>query len=94
MAVVNGKNKTAIADSTYYGAMYKDELRNIERKFGQPLAVVNAHLGKLNSFPPLKMHNSDSINNYSGYTSSLVGVFKSLPCDLGSKSAALLNTAV
>ena len=74
--------------------MFKDALRTLERKFGQPQAVVSAHLDKPNSFPPLKMHNSDNIINYSGCTSSLVGVFKSLSYDSNLKSAALLNTAV
>ena len=66
----------------------------LKRKFGQPQEVVSAHLNKLNSFPPLKMHNSDNIINYSGYISSLVGVFKSLSYDSDLKSAALLNPAV
>ena len=92
--LVTGKAITAIAEFAYCGAMYKDELRTLERKFGQPQAVVSAHLDKLNSFPPLKMHNSDNIINYSGCISSLVGVFKSLSYDSDLKSAALLNTAV
>ena len=92
--LVTGKAKIAIAEFAYCGAMYKDALRTLERKFGQPQAVVSAHLDKLNSFPPLKMHNSDNIINYSGCISSLVGVFKSLSYDSDLKSAALLNTAV
>ena len=93
-ALVTGKAKTAIAEFAYCGAMYKDALRTLERKFGQPQAVVSAHLDKLSSFPPLKMHNSDNIINYSGCISSLVGVFKSLSYDSDLKSSALLNTAV
>ena len=92
--LVIGKAKTAIADFAYCGAMYKDALSTLERKFGQPQAVVSAHLDKLNSFPPLKMHNSDNIINYSGCISSLVGVFKLLSYDSDLKSAALLNTDV
>ena len=64
--LVTGKAKTAIAEFAYCGAMYKDALRTLERKFGQPQAVVSAHLDKLSSFSPLKMHNSDNIINYSG----------------------------
>ena len=74
--------------------MYKDALRTLEREFGPPQAVVSSHCDKLNSFPPLKMHNSDNIINYSGCISSLVGVFKSLSYDSYLKSDALLNTAV
>ena len=92
--LVTGKAKTAIAEFAYCGAMSNDALRILEHKFGQPQAVVNAHLDKLSSFPPLKMHNSDNIINYSGCNSSLVGVFKSLSYDSDLKSAALLNTAV
>ena len=74
--------------------MYKDALRTLERNFGQPQAVVCAHLDKLNSLPTLKMQNSDNIINYSECISSHVGIFKSLSYDSDLKSAALLNTAV
>ena len=56
--LVTGKAKTAIAEIAYCGVMYKDALKTLERKFGQPQAVVSAHLKKLSSFPPLKLHNS------------------------------------
>ena len=56
--LVTSKAKTAIAEFAYCGAMYIDALRTLGRKFGQPQAVVSAHLDKLNSFPPLKMHNN------------------------------------
>ena len=64
--LVTGKAKTATAEFAYCGAMYKDSLRTLERKFGQPHAVLSAHSDKLDSFPPLKMRNSDNIINYSG----------------------------
>ena len=92
--LVTGKTITAIAEFAYCGVMYKDALKTLERKFGQPQAVVSAHLDKLSSFPPLKMHNSDNIINYSATISSLVGVFKSLSYDSDLKSASLLNKAV
>ena len=92
--LVTGKAKTAIAEFAYYGLIYKDALNTLERKFGQPQAVISAHLDKLSSFPPLKMHNSDNIINCSATISSLVEVFKSLPYDSDLKSASLLNTAV
>ena len=92
--LVTGKAKTAIAEFAYCDLMYKDALKTLERKFGQPQAVVSAHLDKLSSFPPLKMHNSDKIINYSATISSLVGVFQSLSYDSDLKSASLLNTAV
>ena len=91
--LVTDKTKTVIAEFTYCGAMYKKALRTLERKFGQPQAVVSAHLYKLSSFQPLEMHNSDNIFNYLVCISGLVGVFKSLSYDSDLKSAALLNTA-
>ena len=93
-ALVTGKAKTAIAEFAYCGVMYKDALKILERKFGQPQAVVSAHVDKLCSFPPLKLTNSDNIINYSVTISSLVGVFKSLSYDSDLRSASLLNTAV
>ena len=92
--LVTGRAKTAIAEFAHCGVMYKDALKTLERKFGPPQAVVSAHLEKLSSFPPLKMHNSDNIIKYSATISSLVGVFKSLLYDSDLKSASLLNTAV
>ena len=92
--LVTGKAKIAIAEFAYCGLMYKDALTTLERKFGQPRAVVSAHLDKLCNFPPLKMHNSDSIINYSAAICSRVGVFKSLSYGADLKSASLLNRAV
>ena len=92
--LVTGKAKIAIAEFAYCGLMYKDALRTLERKFGQPQAVVSAHLEKLSSFPPLKMHNSDNIINYSAAISSLDGLFRSLSYDADLKSASLLNHEV
>ena len=85
--LVTGKSMIAIAEFPYCGLMYKDALRTLERKFGQPQAVVSAHLDKLSNFPRLKMHNSDNIINYSAAISSLIGVFKSLSYDAALKSA-------
>ena len=93
-SLVTGKAKIAIAEFDYCGLMYKDPLRTLERKFGQPQAVVSAHLDKLSNFPPLKMHNSDNIINYPAAISSLVGVFKSLSYDANLKSASLVKKAV
>ena len=42
--LVTGKAKTAIAEFAYCGVMYMDALKTLERKFGQPQAVVSAHL--------------------------------------------------
>ena len=92
--LVTGKAKTAIAEFAYCGAMYRDALKTLERKFGQPQAVVTAYLEKLANFPPVKMHNSESIISYSATICSLVGVFRSLNYVQDLSSASLLGQAV
>ena len=91
---VTGKAKTAIAEFAYCGTMYQDALKTLERIFGQPQAVVSAHLVKLNNFPPLKMHNSDNVIAFSATISAMVGVFRSLKHEHDLSSAALLGQAV
>ena len=92
--LVTGKAKVAIAEFAYCGAMYKDARKTLERKFGQPQAVVTAYLDKLANVPPVKMHNSESIISYSATVSSLVGVFRSLNYVQDLSSASLLGRAV
>ena len=92
--LVSGKAKTAIAEFAYCGAMYKDALKTLERKFGQPQTVVSAYLDKLANYPPVKMHNSDSIISYSATVSSLVGVFRFLNYVQDLSSASLLGQAM
>ena len=89
--LVTGKAKVAIAEFAYCGAMYKDALKTLERKFGQPQAVVTAYLDKLANVLPVKMHNSESIISYSATVSSLVGVFRSLNYNQDLSSASLLG---
>ena len=74
--------------------MYKDALATLQRKFGQPHAIVERHLDKLNTFPPLKMHNSENVISFSSAISGLVAVFKSLSFNDDLKSVNLLNQAV
>ena len=74
--------------------MNKDALKTLERKFGQPQTVVSAYLDKLVNYPPVKMHNSNSIISYSETVSSLVGVFRSLNYLQDLWSASLMNQAV
>ena len=74
--------------------MYQDALKTLERKFGQPQAVVSAHFDKLNSFPSLKMHKSDNVISFSATISAMVGVFRSLKYEHDLSSATLLGQAV
>ena len=69
-------------------------LATMQRKFGQPNVIVGAHLDKLNTFPPLKMHNSEIVISFSSAISGLVAVFKSLSFNDDLKSVNLLNQAV
>ena len=87
--LVSGKAKTAIAEFSYSGVMYKDALATLQRKFGQPHAIVGAHLDKLKTFPPLKMHNSENVISFSSAISGLVAVFKSLSFNDDLKSVNL-----
>ena len=92
--LVSGKAKIAIEGFAYSGALYRDALKALERKFGQPQAVVTAHLEKLSNYPAVKIHNSESIINYACAISSLIAVFQSLKYDADLFSSALLNQAV
>ena len=69
------KAETAIAEFAYCGTLYKDALKTLERKFGQPQAVVKTYLDKLGNFPPLKMQNSKITTSCSATISALVGAF-------------------
>ena len=68
--------------------------KTLERKFGQPQTIVGAHLDKLSNFPPLKMHNSESIISFASCISSLVAVLKSLGYEYDLKSTSVLNQVI
>ena len=91
---LHSESKTAIAEFSYSGLMYKDALVTLQWKFGQPHAIVGAHLDKLNTFPSFKMHNSENVISFSTAISGLVSVFKSLSFNDDLKSVNLLNQAV
>ena len=92
--IVTGKSKIAVAKFSYSGVLYKDALNTPIWKFGQPQTVFNGHLDKLNCFPPLKMHNSDSIISFASTISNFVGVFKSLSYTQDLEGVALLKQAL
>ena len=72
-----GKAKIAIAEFANCGIMYQDTLQTLERKFGQPHAVVSVHLKILSQFLGLKIHISEYIINHSATNSGLARVFRS-----------------
>ena len=92
--LVSEKAKIAIEGFAYSGALYRDALKALERKFRQPQAVATAHLEKLCNYPAVKIHNSESIINFACAISCLFEVFQSLKYDADLLSSALLNQAV
>ena len=92
--LVTGKAKSVISGFAYCGKMYKDALKALERKFGQPQIIVGAYLDKLNSSPPVKMHHSESLIAFSCMITSLIGVLKSLGYEADLKSSSVLSQAV
>ena len=71
--------------------MYKDALKTLQSKFGQPQAVVTAYLDKLANVPLVKMRNSESIIRNSA---TVVGVYRFLNHNHDLSSASLLSHAV
>ena len=53
-----------------------------------------AHLEILSNFPPLKMHNSESIISFASCISSLVAVLKMLGYEYDLKSTSVLNQVI
>ena len=92
--LVTGEAKTATAEFSFEGVMFKDALAALQRNLRQPHANVGAHLDKLNTFLPLKMHNSENVISFSSAISGLVAVFKSMSFNDDLKSVNLLNQAV
>ena len=74
--------------------MYKDALATLQRKFGQPHAMVGAHLDKLNIFPPLTIHNTVNVISFFSAISGLIAVFNSLSFNNDLKRSNLLNQTV
>ena len=89
--MVTGKTKAAIVEFAFCGSKYRDELRTLYCKIGQPQAVVTAHLDKLSNYPPVKKHNGDSLINFATIISSLVGVFRSLSHETDLHNSSLLS---
>ncbi|XP_075256623.1 uncharacterized protein LOC142349095 [Convolutriloba macropyga] len=92
--LLTGKAMKSIEQFAYSGALYNDAMKVLERKLGQPHAIVGAHLDKLNNYLQIKMHNSENIIAYASVISSLVGVFRSLSYEADLQSSSLVNQAV
>ena len=74
--LVSGKAKIAIEGLAYCRAMYKDALRALDRKFGQPQTVVSAHFDKLSAYPPVAHFGKyDTVRNRSSESCRCLLVF-------------------
>ena len=92
---ITGKAKATITVFAYCGSMYWDVLRMPERKFGQPYAIVSAHIiDKSSLFRALKMHTSENIITYFASISAVFVVFRSLRYVQNLTRAILLGHAV
>ena len=92
--LVTGEAKLAIADDAYSGRFYRDSLKTLERKFGQPQVVEGAYFDKLASYSPVKIHSSERIIDFANFIASIIGVFRSLNYENDLRGAAVLNLAV
>ena len=92
--LVSGKAKDAIEQFAYCGSMYEEALRTLQRKFGQPQAVVSVYLEKLPKYPPAKKHISENFIVFATTRGSLVDVSKSLGYEADLYSTRLLNQAI
>ena len=92
--LVTGKAKLAIADVTYSERFYRDSLKTLERKFGQPLVVVGAYFDKLASYTAVNKHRSEQIIEFAIFIASIICVFRSLNYENDLRGAAMLNQAV
>ena len=91
---MTGKAKLANADVAYSGRFYRDSLKTLERKFGQPQADVGAYFDKLASYTPVKIHSFEQIIDFANFIASIIGVFRSLNYENDLRGAAMLNQAV
>ena len=70
----SGRAHATIANLSFDGNMFPQAWSLLERRFGKPHVIVSAQLEKITTYPIVKMHNSESIMQYSLVVSSLVNV--------------------
>ena len=89
--LLTGEANLIIAVFAYSGRKHRDAKRVLERNLGQPQTIKSAPLEKLNSAPPVKINNSESIIIFACVISNLVGVFRLLAYEEYLKRSAILN---
>ena len=92
--LATGKTKTTVAEFAYCGAMYRDVLKFLERKFGQLQAVLCAFLDNSivsheKNCTPVIISSFFALKN-----SRSVGVFRSLIYDQNLSSAPFPDQAI
>ena len=92
--LVTGRAKTAIAGLPYDGKWFAEAWAILERKFGRPHVIISAQLDKIQSYPPVKMHSSSAIIDYSVAVTNLVSVFTQLDYTSDLQSASNMQLLI
>ena len=91
--LVTGKAKEVIAGLGYTGDMYDIAWNTLVAHFGRPQVVVNAHLRRIYTFPPVKAYDSVALVKYSRIVSSCVQVLTQMNYVGDLQSEGVLNSA-
>ena len=72
-----GKARATIEGDGFSGIHFEQAFAAIKRRFGAPHLIVGAQIEKISKYPPVKMHNSESILDFSQVVNSFVSVLTS-----------------
>ena len=91
--LVTGKAKYAIAGLGYTEDMYDAAWNTLVDQFGRPHVVVNAHLRRIYTFPPIKPFDFASLLRYSRMASNCVQILTHMNYVSDLQSESVLNRA-
>ena len=72
-----GKAKATIEGFGFGGNFFEQAFAALQRRFGSPHLVVGAQIDKMSKHPPVKMHNSEAIIEFSQAVDAFVSVLSS-----------------
>ena len=72
-----GKAKATIEGFGFGGNFFEHAFAALQRRFGSPHLVVGAQIDKMSKHPPVKMHNSEAIIEFSQAVDAFVSVLSS-----------------
>ena len=72
-----GKARATIEGYGFSGIHFEQAFAAIKRRFGAPHLIVGAQIEKISKYHPVKMHNSESILDFSQVVNSFVSVLTS-----------------